>query len=232
MQAGISAEERQKIVIGVIPRGTGNDYARYWELISDYKRSIARFLEGQPHPIDIGCLAYNDGTEERKRYFVNSAGFGVDALCCVKADMIKRRFGSRKLNYVVGLLLAIRQQPALPVCLYADNTLEWQDNLFTMNIGIGPYSGGGIKQNPQADPADGIFHAMCARKPTSGEVRQALPHLKDGNLTSLGFIHTFCGKEVRIDSDSLFCFETDGITGYAKGNCTVSCLHNAISICC
>ncbi len=232
MHAGITDEERKKVTLSIVPRGTGNDYAKYWGLTTDYKKAIERFLCGQPRTIDIGRLEYTDNEDVYDRYFINSVGFGVDALCCVKADRLKERFGSRKLNYVIGLVLAIKEQPAHAVTLYADDKKVWQDRLFTMNIGIGPYSGGGIRQNPLADPTDGIFHAMCARKPSAAEVRNALRHLKDGSLTSLDFIHTFPGKEVRLETEQTFCFETDGRTGYAKGNCNISCLHGAIQICC
>ena len=49
MTAKVSAEDRKKVQFGLMPRGTGNDWARFWKLDKNYKRSLKLFM--LPHAI-------------------------------------------------------------------------------------------------------------------------------------------------------------------------------------
>ena len=98
-----------------------------------------------------------------------------------------------------------------------------------MNVGNGPYSGGGIRQNPDADPRDGIFNAMFVKKPTLRQLFEALPNLFNGHLTDSPFIHTIKGREIMIETDMSVIIETDGILMSYEGNGRLSCIHHAIN---
>ena len=232
MRANISAEQRAQIQVGLMPRGTGNDFARYWLLDKRFKESLRRFFEGEGHPIDIGCVTYWRNGIEHHRYFINSVGFGVDPLCCKKAEILKYYLGSHHVNYLFGLIAAIIEHKAQHMVLNVDGKVAVDDRLFTMNIGNGPFSGGGIKQNPEADPTDGLFHAMFVKKPTLKQIIKALPKLYNGKLTELPFIYPICGKEIEISYRKHILFEADGILENIIGPCKVTCLHHALQFKC
>ena len=78
MRSNLPPEQRAKVQVGLMPRGTGNDWGRYWNLNKKHKESLKRFFEGEGHPIDIGCVTYWRNNIEHHRYFINSVGFGVD----------------------------------------------------------------------------------------------------------------------------------------------------------
>lgn len=80
MTAKTDAAQRSRIQLGLMPRGTGNDWGRYWGLTKDYKESLRRFFEGKGVPVDVGCVSYCRNGVEQKHYFINSVGFGVDPL--------------------------------------------------------------------------------------------------------------------------------------------------------
>ena len=182
MRSTLTPEARAKVQVGLMPRGTGNDWGRYWNLTKDHKESLRRFFEGEGHPIDIGCVTYSRNNIEHHRYFINSVGFGVDPLCCQKAETLKYYIGSHHVNYLFGLFVAMMQHKAQHMILTVDGKEAVNDRLYTMNIGNGPFSGGGIKQNPQADPTDGVFHTMFVCKPTFWQICKALPNLFNGRL--------------------------------------------------
>ncbi len=232
MRADLTPEQRAKIQVGLMPRGTGNDWGRFWGLNKKHKQSLHRFFRGTPHPIDIGCVTYWRNDIEHHRYFINSVGFGVDPLCCKKAESIKHYIGSHHVNYVFGLIAAVIQHKAQHMVLRVDGKEAVNDLLFTMNIGNGPFSGGGIKQNPDADPSDGVFHAMFIRKPTFGQIVKALPNLFNGRLTELPFVYPIVGKEIEIGYHKHILFEADGILENIVGPCTVSCIHHALQFRC
>ena len=232
MRARLTPEQRAKIQVGLMPRGTGNDWARYWNLTKNHKESLRRFFEGEGHPIDIGCVTYWRNNIEHHRYFINSVGFGVDPLCCKKAEQLKYYIGSHHVNYLFGLIGAIVQHKAQHMVLTVDGQQAVDDRLFTMNIGNGPFSGGGIRQNPEADPQDGIFNSMFIKKPTFAQVLKAMPNLFNGKLTELPFVYPIVGREIEISYRKHIMFEADGILENIIGPCKVTCLHHALQFRC
>ena len=149
MTADIPAEQRAKIQLGLMPRGTGNDWGRYWNLNKRHKESLRRFFEGTPHPIDIGCLTYCRNGVEHHRYFINSIGFGVDPLCCQKAETLKYYIGSHHVNYLFGLIAAIMQHKAKHIVLRVDGKELVNDQLFTMNIANVPIPAAASSKTPK-----------------------------------------------------------------------------------
>ena len=141
---------------------------------------------------------------------------------------MKYYIGSHHVNYLFGLIAAIVEHKPQHMVLTVDGKEAVNDQLFTMNVGNGPFSGGGIRQNPEADPQDGIFHAMFVKKPTFKQILKALPKLYNGHLTDLPFIYPLVGKEIEISYRKHILFEADGILENIIGPCKVTCLHNAL----
>jgi len=234
--------DRENLQFGFMPRGTGNDYGRFWGLTKNHRQSLARFFEGTPQPVDIGCVEFYRNGEQHKHYFINSVGFGVDARTCAYTSVLKYYVGSHSINYFFSFIFALTHHKSKLATLRTDQGLELEKPLFTMNIGNGPFSGGGIRQNPDADPRDGIFHAMFVTTPTFGQVLKAVPHVFDGKLTELPFIHTYTAQEVQLDSPEIdpqsgqhennFSFEADGIMVDACGPLRITCEKHALQIVC
>ena len=232
MRADIPAEQRSQICFGLMPRGTGNDWGRFWGLTNDYKKSLDRFFNGEKQPLDVGCVTYWRNGIVHRRYFINSVGFGVDPLTCQWATTLKYYIGSHHVNYFFALLAAVCVHKSQKIELIVDGKTIVNDMLFTMNIGNGPFSGGGIKQNPDADPRDGVFHSIFVQTPTFRQVLKAIPRLFDGRLTDLDFVHSFVGKEVEVNTRKHLMFEADGILENVMGPCRITCLHNALAMKC
>ena len=232
MRADIPEEQRAKISFGIMPRGTGNDWGRFWGLTKDFKKSLDRFFNGEKQPLDVGCVTYWRNGIVHHRYFINSVGFGVDSLTCQWATTLKYYIGSHHVNYFFALLAALCVHKSQKIELIVDGKTIVNDMLFTMNIGNGPFSGGGIKQNPDADPRDGVFHSIFVQTPTFRQVLKAIPRLFDGRLTDLDFVHSFVGKEVEVNTRKHLMFEADGILENIMGPCRITCLHNALSMKC
>lgn len=232
MRADIPEEQRAKISFGIMPRGTGNDWGRFWGLTKDFKKSLDRFFNGEKQPLDVGCVTYWRNGIVHHRYFINSVGFGVDSLTCQWATTLKYYIGSHHVNYFFALLAALCVHKSQKIELIVDGKTIVNDMLFTMNIGNGPFSGGGIKQNPDADPRDGVFHSIFVQTPTFRQVLKAIPRLFNGRLTDLDFVHSFVGKEVEVNTRKHLMFEADGMLENIMGPCRITCLHNALSMKC
>ena len=223
--------DRESIQFGLMPRGTGNDWGRFWGLTRDHHKSLDVFFNhGKAQPIDIGDLIYYRNGEEHHQYFANSVGMGIDAFTVARAHVMKYYLGSHSILYFFALLSAVFRWKAMPLPLRTDDGFSLNENLFTMNIGNGPYSGGGIRQNPEADPRDGIFHAMFVKQPTFSQLCKAIPKLFNGQLTSLPFIYTYTAKEVELLTKEHVGFELDGILLDACGPFKVRLIPHALQM--
>jgi len=228
MRADISPQQRKKITFGLMPRGTGNDFARYFGLNKNFKRSLQLFFDGKKEPIDVGCLTYWRNGVEHHRYFINSVGFGIDSLTNVYGQHLKYYLGSHHVNYLIGFFGALIKLKLQKMHLFVDGKSVVNSKMFHMNIANGPYNGGGMKQNADADPRDGLLHGMYVEKPTLKQLLIGTADLFNGRLYQLPFVHAFSGKDFTIDTREHTQFEADGITMDIMGKFEVHCLHHAI----
>lgn len=102
---GIIAFDR--IVLSVIPSGSGNDFARGLGISKDPVEALDRILDpyGETKKIDIGCLTISG----EKRLFGISSGIGLDAIVCKKAlnSKIKNVLNKLNLGSLTYLILTV-----------------------------------------------------------------------------------------------------------------------------
>ena len=223
--ANIPSTEHLKLAL--IPRGTGNDWGRFWGLTRDYKHSIDIFLKGNCRSIDIGKAIYNLEGESNIRYFINSIGFGLDASVCHNANVMKRYVGSHSILYLFALIGAVFTFRARTVQIQTEEKAI-NGKMFTMNIANGCYSGGGMKQNPHALPYDGLFDVMLAKKPTLKEIITALPLIFNGKITEHPVIEAFRTKKLTLNCEHDGIFEADGIVVHCSSPVEVTVIENGI----
>jgi len=104
------------------------------------------------------------------------------------------------------------------------------DYMFTMNVANGCYSGGGMKQSPNALPYDGLLDVMMARKPTFMDIIGALRMLFKGKLLEHPVIESFQTKQLVVDCHKIALMEADGIVVNGSSPYTISILPNAIQM--
>lgn len=205
-----AVETTSDLKIALIPRGTGNDWGRFWGLTRDYRKSIDVFLKAKTRAIDIGKVAYDMEGRKEARFFINSIGLGLDATVVNLTHRLKEIFGSHSFLYSVSLLLAVFGYRAHRVRIHSNNETI-SEKMFTMNIANGCYSGGGLKQTPDAVPYDGLFDVMMAKKPTFFKIIGALGYLFSGKLLRHSLIVSFRTNELLIQCDKKALLEADGI---------------------
>lgn len=198
------------IKIGLIPRGTGNDWARFWGLTRDYVHSVDTFLKGRVQLIDLGRVDYQLEGESKTHFFINSIGFGLDAAVAQSTNRIKKWLGSHSFMYSLALLMAVFRFRANRMEISSKGSFI-NDYIFTMNIANGSYCGGGMQLNPQAVPYDGLLDVMMARKPRLKDILSALPLIFNGKLLEHPVIESFRTDEINLDCTHGGIFEADGI---------------------
>lgn len=222
-------EDTSSLRFALIPRGTGNDWGRFWGLTRDYKKSIDTFLRGKIQPIDIGKVEYEMEGSKESHFFINSIGFGLDAAVVNITHRLKEIFGSHSFMYTIALLGAVFTYRAHKVKIYTEEQ-NLSESMFTMNIANGCYSGGGMKQNPNALPYDGVLDLMLAKKPRFFDIIGALMRLFNGKLLEHPVIESFQTKQLLVQCDKNALMEADGIIVNGMSPYKISIIPNAIQM--
>ena len=230
MRAELTPEQRAKIQFGLMPRGTGNDFARHWGLNKDFKRSLDIFFQGHSKPIDVGCVTYWRNNIEHHRYFINSLGFGFDPLVCRMANELKYYIGSHHVNYFFALFGALVKYKSQHIRLDVKGETVVEGKMFVACASNGSYVGGGMRLNPEADPCDGLLNAIFLTPPSWREICQAIPKLFNGELNSLPFVHSVVGDQMLVYTKQYQAFQADGIVMDITGPCQATCMKGALQM--
>lgn len=222
-------EQTSSLRIALIPRGTGNDWGRFWGLTNDYTHSIDVFFKGHTQIIDIGKVDYELEGEKHVHYFINSVGLGLDATVVNITHQLKKYLGSHSFLYTVALLSAVFKYRAHKVLIHSTDR-DITESMFTMNVANGCYSGGGMKQTPHALPYDGLLDVMIAKKPTFIDIIGGLLRLFNGKLLEHPVIESFQTLSLKIHCHKNALMEADGIIVNGTSPYTISILPQAIQM--
>lgn len=176
--------------IGVIPLGTGNDFAK---LLGVYKQppevAAARVMRAEPVVFDLG--------ECRGEYFNNMMGAGFDAETVRNANRIRRLKGLAVYVAAIYRTFVTFKAPRLEVS--SDEHTETGE-MMMLAASIGVASGGGFYLTPQADPRDGLLDICLIRKVGLLTFLRSVPKVMKGTHTTLDEVTLFRTRRVTIRS--------------------------------
>ncbi|MCX6244480.1 MAG: diacylglycerol kinase family lipid kinase [Bacteroidetes bacterium] len=199
-----------EITLGMIPVGTGNDWCRTFGIPFGYKEAIGILKEEKTVFQDVGEIGYYRNNEPFKRFFINIAGMGYDALVAKKTNLSKEKGRGGPLTYLFFVFSGLFQYKFVDAVIEVDGEQVFSGEIFSMNVGICMYNGGGMKQVPGAVPDDGLFDVTLIKKAPKWMVIRYANKLYDGTLVDLPFVSTFRGKSIRIRSAGKIYLEADG----------------------
>ena len=192
----------RRIQLGVIPMGTGNDFARTLGLPLDDPEDAARVIvEGSPRRVDLG-QARGSGVE---RLFVNACigGFPVHVDEAVSGSL-KRLLGP--LAYVAAGVKAATTLSASTVTMNGQRVHD----CVAAGVGNGRTCGGGITVWPDAEPDDGLLEGCAMPASNAAKAVELGARVKGGNHLQLEGVRTARSRTVRIESDPPMEFNVDG----------------------
>lgn len=138
--------------LGVLPLGTVNVFARELDLPWDLKLAWDIIRRGRERRIDLPCAEFEDKAGQKRRYFVQLAGSGLDAKAIELVDWpLKKKIGP--LAYVAAGLRAMGQAKPTIVAKGDSDIVEGQLVL----IGNGRLYGGDFRIFPDASLEDGFI---------------------------------------------------------------------------
>jgi YegS/Rv2252/BmrU family lipid kinase len=197
------------ITLSIITVGTGNDWGKMFGIPSDYEKAIQVIKSEKTKLQDTGVVYYFHGTRREKRFFINIAGLGFDAVVVKKTNDQKERGKKGKAVYFWNILsgLLFYRHTNTEVVIDGKTVIN---KTFTISLGIGKYSGGGMMQTPEALPDDGYFDITIIKKMSKLDVIKSLKRLYNGTILDHPLVEGYKGKDILIDSDPLIHVEADG----------------------
>ncbi len=151
--AGVSGFEN-KPLIGLIPMGTTNDFARAVQIPRDIDKALDIIIEGNSIPVDVGCA--ND------RHFINIAGLGrITELTYEVPSKLKTVLG--QLAYYLKGIEMLPSIKATKMRIEYDGEV-FDDEVMMVLIALTNSVGGFEKLAPDASLNDGLFSVFILKK--------------------------------------------------------------------
>lgn len=140
------------VALGIIPIGTGNDFAYALGIpLDDVPAALRTLYNGQVRRVDLAEVVDNNG---RREVFENNFGVGLDANVVIRTRAVTQVRGFVK--YMVAVLTTLYKDffPQRLTIRFDGEEIE-QDALF-ITLGLGPRHGGGFMLTPGALQDDGL----------------------------------------------------------------------------
>jgi YegS/Rv2252/BmrU family lipid kinase len=198
-----------EITVALIPVGTGNDWGRMFGIPLIYEGAIKVIKENKRMLHDIGFITYFNGNRQMKRYFINIAGLGFEAMVVSRTNKQKDKGRSNAAIYLYNLLSSLITYRKETAVIEIDG-IESTARVFSINVGNGRYCGGGMRQTPDALPDDGLLDITVIKEMGRLEIIRSLKLLYDGTILSHPKVDGYRSTNLRVSCEKLLFAEADG----------------------
>ncbi len=198
-----------EFTLALLPVGTGNDWCRMFNIPFDYNGAINVIKNEKIFVQDIGSVSYYNDGELKLKYFANVTGIGYDALVNRKTNAQKEKGKGGKFSYFLNIFSALFSYKDVPVIIEADDKII-NANLFSMNVGICKYNGGGMMQLPNAVADDGLLDLTIIKKIGKLDLFKSMKKLYDGTLLLHPKVEALQATKIVVTADDSVYLEADG----------------------
>ena len=187
-----------RTILGVVPAGTGNDFARATGLLDgDLDTQVGRALA---EPVDLDAIRSGHG------WITTVATLGFSGDVTARANAMRRPRGARR--YAVATLLQLPRLRTYAVEVTVDGRRAVSRSTL-LAIGNTAYFGGGMKVCPDAVPTDGRVQVVSIGDVSRTTFVRVFPRVFSGSHVDR--------PEVTVTSGSVVTIEGDGTDLWADG---------------
>lgn len=213
-----------EFTLGVLPVGSGNDWISSHGMPHDPDAVIDIIAACQTSRQDVVKAVQYATTDtgelipSRTDYMLNIAGIGFDGRVCEVVNARKAVGHSGRMIYFRALLTVLRHFYSFKTKVIADGKVVFDGDCYSMAFGIGPYSGGGMRQVPDAVLDDGLLDMLIIPKIRIPYLVSRLPLLYTGTIGQVPELIYCKAKEIKVlSSDGYEDVEPIEIDGEVVG---------------
>lgn len=219
--------------LAVIPVGSGNDWIKTSGVPRDISKASSLFRTGRIARQDVVKVSLLDPAafpEEKVlkiSYMANVGGVGLDAKVCETVNREKRRGKRGKRLYVSALLYHIIHRVPAFARVLCDGKKVFEGSYLSMAFGIGRYSGGGMRQTPEAVMDDGLLDMTIIPELPILKIAKEAPKLFTGTFHKVKELSIARGRSIIVMpyDEALPCAAVPGdiveVDGEVVGNAPV-----------
>jgi diacylglycerol kinase (ATP) len=191
-------------VLGLLPLGTANDFARTLEIPEDVEEACQAIARGKIVDVDLGLAGDN--------FYVNvaSVGLSVGATRAL-SPWLKKSTGP--LAYPLAAMRAFfRHEPFSARLVFPDEDNEpvEYDRLLQIAVGNGRFYGGGMIVAPESGIDDKTLDIYAIELGRSRDLFGVARYIKSGDFINVESVHHFRTSRVRLETDPDLQVNIDG----------------------
>jgi diacylglycerol kinase family enzyme len=205
-----AADEAHVPLLGLLPNGTGCDFARSAGVPRDPVRALDLLAAPRSVAADL-CEITCAGAEDTpvRRFSINTCGCGIGGEV---AAGVNRWAGRRHgfLAFLAASLTAVARYRPAEVCLSIDGAEDDRLGLLAMFVCNGEYCGGGMRPGRGARIDDGRLRVVTVEAMHPVRVLANLHHLYTGRLEGVRGVRVHDSRRVDVRGPSHVLVDCDG----------------------
>jgi YegS/Rv2252/BmrU family lipid kinase len=197
--------ENKRPILGIVPVGSGNDFAHSINASRKPTEALICALEGEASAVDIGLMTDEHG---RKEYFDNTLGIGFGAVVTIRSHQLPVVRGF--LMYLTAVIQTIiLNHNAMTMQIETDDQ-KWQQSVIYLVICNGPREGGGFLIAPEAKIDDGLFHYAMITNVSRAMMFRIVPEVMKGTHGRFKQVRMGTCKKFSLSADRPLYIHADG----------------------
>ena len=197
--------EEKRPVLGIVPVGSGNDFAHGIQASTKPTEALAHALDGEASTVDLGLMTDEHG---RNEYFDNTLGIGFGAMVTIRSHQLPVVRGF--LMYLTAVIQTIiLNHNAMAMQIETDDQ-KWQQSVIYLVICNGPREGGGFLIAPEAKIDDGLFHYAMITNVSRAMMFRIVPEVMKGTHGRFKQVRMGTCKKFTLSADRPLYIHADG----------------------
>jgi YegS/Rv2252/BmrU family lipid kinase len=201
----MSVPKESRPQLGIVPYGSGNDFAHAVGMDSRPNYAVRQIFNGQVKAVDIGRITDDSG---RLEYWTNTVGVGFDSTVVMRFQQMTHLRGFAA--YLAAVLQTVAYNLDFPHMQVTTDQESWEDDVLMLVSCNGNREGGGFLIAPEAKPDDGVLQFAWIEKVSRLRLLQIIPDVMKGTHERYPEVRIGKFKTLHIQSDRPLNIHTDG----------------------
>jgi diacylglycerol kinase (ATP) len=197
--------EDKRPVLGVVPVGSGNDFAHGINVSRKPTEALTRALDGKASVVDLGLMT---DEHQRKEYFDNTLGIGFGAVVTMRSHRLPLLRGF--LMYLTSVIQTIILDHNPMTMQIEMDDQKWEQSVIYLVLCNGPREGGGFLIAPEAKIDDGILHYAMITNVSRPMMLRIVPEVMKGTHGRFKQVRMGTCKKFTLSADRPLYIHADG----------------------